>query len=266
MNRLNPILLLNARNRNLRKTCALAAHTADELQAWQSTAHKALASTLAIDDLERTPLRPRIVEEIDRGTHLQRKVLLRSTPYSDVPVYMLIPKGNAVARPCVLALHGHGYGVKAILGITEDGQYRDEPGGYQQDFAVELVKRGFVVAAPEISCFGEREVPYDHLPDSSSPPFELPQRGDLRHDAGHDCGGDARLGRSARRGLSRIDARSRHRSARRHGDFRRWHACLLLRLHRPAHPGCRHQRLFLRLEQGHPFHQPLHLQFRARPA
>ena len=33
----------------------------------------------------------------------------------------------------MLALHGHGYGVKAIIGIYEEGIYRTVPAGYRQD-------------------------------------------------------------------------------------------------------------------------------------
>jgi dienelactone hydrolase len=57
-----------------------------------------------------------------------------------------------------------------LCGIKEDGEYRDTPEGYHQDFGVELVKRGFIVAAPEICCFGEREAKYDHLMEGSPRP------------------------------------------------------------------------------------------------
>jgi dienelactone hydrolase len=57
-----------------------------------------------------------------------------------------------------------------LCGIKENGEYRDTPEGYHQDFGVELVKRGFIVAAPEISCFGEREAKYDHLLEGSPRP------------------------------------------------------------------------------------------------
>jgi dienelactone hydrolase len=97
--------------------------------------------------------------------------MIHSTADSDVPVYVLIPKRtDDVPRPCILALHGHGYGAKAIIGQNEDGVYRTEPTGYQRDFAVELVKHGFVVAVPEISCFGEREAHYADLPEHSPRP------------------------------------------------------------------------------------------------
>ena len=115
-------------------------------------------------------LQPRLLSKVDRGAYWQQKVLIHSTPFSDVPLYLLVPKEGPSPHPCVLALHGHSYGVDSIVGITPEGQYREIPQGYQQDFAVELVKRGFVVAAPEISCFGEREEKYDHLSEQSPHP------------------------------------------------------------------------------------------------
>jgi dienelactone hydrolase len=62
-----------------------------------------------------------------------------------------------------LAFHGHGYGVKDIVGLWEDGEERREPDGYHKDFAVALCRRGFAVAAPEISCFGERQTDFSYL-------------------------------------------------------------------------------------------------------
>jgi len=53
--------------------------------------------------------------------------------------------------------------VKSIVGIAKDGSERDEPEGYQKDFAIALCRRGFAVAAPEISCFGERKTNFSYL-------------------------------------------------------------------------------------------------------
>ncbi len=84
--------------------------------------------------------------------------MIRTTANSQLPLYLLVPKNISKPRPCVLALHGHGYGVKDIVGLWEDGSERLTPDGYHQDFGCALAERGFVVAAPEISCFGERQM------------------------------------------------------------------------------------------------------------
>jgi len=80
-----------------------------------------------------------------------------------MPVYILLPKRLPRPLPVVIALHGHGYGVKSIVGIQKDGSERDAPEGYQKDFAIALCRRGFAVAAPEISCFGERKTDFSYL-------------------------------------------------------------------------------------------------------
>ena len=80
-----------------------------------------------------------------------------------MPLYVLVPKGLTGPAPCVLALHGHGYGVRDIVGLWEDGSERWEADGYHKDFGCALAERGFVVVAPEISCFGERRADYSSL-------------------------------------------------------------------------------------------------------
>ena len=65
--------------------------------------------------------------------------------------------------PVAIAYAGHGYGVKDIVGLWEDGTERIEPDGYHKDFGVALCRRGFLVAAPEIAGFGERQTDYSYL-------------------------------------------------------------------------------------------------------
>jgi dienelactone hydrolase len=76
---------------------------------------------------------------------------------------MLLPTRGPKRPPVVLAFHGHGYGVKDIVGLWEDGRERTNPDGYHKDFAVALARAGFAVAAPEISCFGERQTDFSYL-------------------------------------------------------------------------------------------------------
>ncbi len=78
-------------------------------------------------------------------------------------VFVLTPKN--IKAPCagVVALCGHGYGVRQILGISKGGRkkrirYFDN---YQKNFAAQLAKRGCVVAAPELFGFGEARLKKD---------------------------------------------------------------------------------------------------------
>lgn len=78
-------------------------------------------------------------------------------------VYVLMPKKLREKANGVVALCGHGYGVRQILSISKRGnkkrfRYIDN---YQKSFAVELVKRGNVVIAPELFGFGEARLSHD---------------------------------------------------------------------------------------------------------
>lgn len=130
---------------------------------WQKKTRRALARSIGLDVMPMLPPSARTIEEVDKGDYVRQKILLRTSPASLMPVYILLPKHRAEPLPVVLAFHGHGYGVKDIVGLWEDGKERHTPDGYHKDFAVSLCRAGFAVAAPEISCFGERQTDFSYL-------------------------------------------------------------------------------------------------------
>ena len=78
-------------------------------------------------------------------------------------IYILEPKKVKEKTGGVVALCGHGYGVRQILNISKKGNkkhfnYFDN---YQNNFAVEMVKRGCTVIAPELFGFGEARLSHD---------------------------------------------------------------------------------------------------------
>jgi len=149
-----------------------SAADATAAQTWQVQTRQALAGCIGFQDLPEAPLAPQILESVDKGDYLRQKVLLRTSEHILMPVYLLIPKQAGAPLPAVIAFEGHGYGVRDIVGLWEDGSEREQPDGIYADFAVALVRAGFVVAAPEISCFGERLTDFSYLadrPGSDSP-------------------------------------------------------------------------------------------------
>jgi hypothetical protein len=104
-----------------------------------------------------------LLASVDKGDYVRHKYVMRTTPYSLMPFYLLMPKHVPRPLPVMLALSGHGYGVADIVGLWEDGSERRTPSGYHNDFAVALCRAGFAVAAPEISCFGERQTDFSYL-------------------------------------------------------------------------------------------------------
>ncbi len=93
-------------------------------------------------------------------------------------IFILTPKKIKKSASGVVALCGHGYGVRQILGITKSGKkkhirYIDN---YQKNFAVELVKKGCIVAAPELFGFGEARLKKD-----LTKPFYISSCDELSH-------------------------------------------------------------------------------------
>ncbi len=111
------------------------------------------------------PLQTKILEEIKKDGYTRYSIEITTLPNLRMQMYVLIPNDKVrQPYPAVLALHGHGYGNKDIVGINVDGTERDGEPGYHQDFAVELVKRGMVVVAPELIGFGGRRYTPSYTP------------------------------------------------------------------------------------------------------
>ncbi len=92
--------------------------------------------------------------------------------------YVLVPKNINGTAPGVVALCGHGYGVRHILDISKKGNKKrfNYIDNYQKNFAVELAKRGCVVIAPELFGFGEARLQKDLLK-----PFYISSCDELSH-------------------------------------------------------------------------------------
>jgi len=142
---------------------AFGATTQAEAEIWQHTCREALKETLGFLDTPPVDPAPRVIEEVDRGDFIRRKVIISTAAQARMPVHLLIPKGATAPLPVVVAYAGHGYGVNDIVGLWEDGEERWHEDGYHKDFGIALCRRGFLVAAPEIAGFGERQTDYNHL-------------------------------------------------------------------------------------------------------
>jgi fermentation-respiration switch protein FrsA (DUF1100 family) len=77
------------------------------------------------------------------------RIVFDTEEMMSVPAYLLIPDGRRAPGPAVLAAHGHGPGKSQVVGLEET----ETPNG---DYGLQLVRRGYVVLAPDLRCFGER--------------------------------------------------------------------------------------------------------------
>lgn len=146
------------------------AQSIPEAEEWQARARSELRQALGFNSLPPAPFDPRLIERVERPDHIREKWLIQTWAGARMPVYLLHPLDAPKPHPLALALHGHGYGAKDIVGLWEDGEERLTPEGYHKDFAVELVRRGFLTAVPEISGFGERVNDYAYLNPSLGQP------------------------------------------------------------------------------------------------
>lgn len=71
--------------------------------------------------------------------------------------------------PGVIAVHGHGYGSRQICGMLEDGSEDTGKPDIYNHFAIQLVRKGFIVIAPDVIGFGERRMLADLANDPNSP-------------------------------------------------------------------------------------------------
>ena len=126
---------------------------------------------------QKLPLDANILYEKQCDGYKRIKIEYTADENFRAPAYILVPDNAKAGNPAVIALTGHGYGVADIVGLTENGEEKpagSDP-GYQKNFALELVKRGFIVAAPELFGFGELMLAPNkrHLQNSGSSCFML---------------------------------------------------------------------------------------------
>ncbi len=79
----------------------------------------------------------------------RHRLVFDSEEAMSVPAYLLVPDGRRGPGSAVLAVHGHGPGKDRVCGLDPEAP----PGS---DYAAELARRGHVVLAPDLRCFGER--------------------------------------------------------------------------------------------------------------
>ena len=124
---------------------------------------KELFSLEKLNELRCKPSLVQTGKTLDYPEYSLKKYSLKICQGLKSLVYILEPKNPKGKTNGVVALCGHGYGVRQILNISKKGNkkrfnYFDN---YQKNFAVELAKRGCTVIAPELFGFGEARLSHD---------------------------------------------------------------------------------------------------------
>ena len=82
-----------------------------------------------------------------------------------MPAYLLVPKGVSATQKsaAILCLHGHGqFGKDSVVGIDDTPERAADIKRAQYDFGRRFAEQGYVVLAPDLRGFGERQ---PHYPD-----------------------------------------------------------------------------------------------------
>lgn len=100
---------------------------------------------------EKAELNIKEIETVDKSTYIQKLIEYNVEKNERIKSYLLIPK-NIKKAPGILAIHQHhgnwDIGKSEVVGLTSDTMY---------SYGVDLVKRGYVVIAPDIICFEDRK-------------------------------------------------------------------------------------------------------------
>ena len=94
----------------------------------------------------------------DFPDHRREDLVLTAPGHPPLPVYLLLPRPKPDKRlPGVVALHGHGpFGHHAVAGRDDLPGVAKAIAGSNYDYGRQLTRRGYVVAVPCLTPFGER--------------------------------------------------------------------------------------------------------------
>ena len=156
-----PDAFLESLYREIRPEHAFKAESVDEWKRWRMDLRQAFLADLGIDGLDKPDLAPKVLEETACDGYVRQRVRFTTFEHLDMLAYVLVPTDGKATHPAVVACHGHGYGSREIVGLQPDGSVTRGDPGYQKNFALSLVEKGFLVIAPEILGFGDRRLVED---------------------------------------------------------------------------------------------------------
>ncbi|MCA9116251.1 MAG: acetylxylan esterase [Planctomycetaceae bacterium] len=168
----SPALTVDARIRRAALRAELSqlftGTTAAEFQAWHTEFRATLNQLLGptAPPAEWTVSEEQRTELLD---HTRLELLLSSGEEDPVPVYLLLPKQSQPAEssaapgkarqplPAVVCVHGHGdHGHHPVAGRRDLAGVEKAIAGANYDYGLQFVRRGYVVAAPCLTPFGQR--------------------------------------------------------------------------------------------------------------
>lgn len=154
----SPLAYLEKVKEDMKPQMAFSAGTQKEAVAWQRKARVKLweilgeTHTQSGENHNARLLEPPV--EVDGYT--REKWELDVVPGRSMPFYVLKPGKKQAVYKTAVCLHGHGNGVKDIIGMPVNDEAAELIEILTEDYGVQTVKRGWCVIAPELWSFGER--------------------------------------------------------------------------------------------------------------
>ena len=143
--------------KNAPLTMQFTGDTEEVCRAWQTAFAEKLRSLLG-------PHKPpaswktTLERSVALKDHRRDELILTATGHPALPIHLLVPHhAGTKPLPAIVALHGHGrFGHDAVVGKTEPPEIAQEIEKLNYDYGLELVRKGYVVAAPCLTPFGRR--------------------------------------------------------------------------------------------------------------
>lgn len=142
---------------------SFSANNKQEFAKWRKKISKKLTELLGGFPEEKCPLNPQIFESVEFERYFREKVVIESNPNCFVPVYVFVPKTVKKPFPAVVAVHGHGRGMKYTAGVWDSEEERRDIELVNHDYGRQFAEKGYMVFAPEMIGFGLRREDEDKL-------------------------------------------------------------------------------------------------------
>ena len=147
---LDPHAYAHDRLRTLSREFVWSAGVGDD---WKAALRARLRTSIGLPERNNLPLDIEVLETRDMGDYNRETITYSTRPGLRMFAYLLIPKGITADCPAIVCVPGHGEGVDAIVG--------ESPMDYQNQFAIQSVRAGFVTLAIEPVGFGHRKASLD---------------------------------------------------------------------------------------------------------
>jgi dienelactone hydrolase len=127
-------------------------------QHWRTQLRAKLREITGYDSLVPAPSDAVVLEEVKFDGYTRQRIDIHTEPDVVMPIYVLVPDDISGPVPAIMTPHGHGSGGKyCVVDNRIDEEVSKAIDFYNYTYAVQYVREGFIVFAPDARGFGERQ-------------------------------------------------------------------------------------------------------------